>query len=69
MEALDPQRECKAAPGPNSIASAFPEEDGNSATCDACDGAREDKQAAQCATRRIDGRDDAELENEHNAYK
>ena len=69
METLDPQSECETAPGADSIPRSLPEEDGDSATRDSSDGGGENKHAAKGLAGRIDGREDAEPEDEDEAYE
>lgn len=69
MEALDPQSECKTAPGADAIPRSLPEEDGDSATRNSCNSTREDEHAAKGLTWRIDCRKDAESEDEDDAYE
>lgn len=66
-ETFDPKRERKAAPGANKEPRRLPEKDGDTPSGDASHATREHEHASERLTGRIDGVQDAELEDEDEA--
>lgn len=68
-EALDPEGERKASPSTDSVARAFPEEDGDGAPCKACYCSGQYEHASHGLRRGVDRRQYTELEDEDEAYE
>lgn len=69
VKGLYPERESKTAPCAYTIYSSFPEKDGNGTTGDTCDCCRKDKHAYKGLRWWINGRENAEFQDEDSAYE
>lgn len=69
VKGLYPESESKPSPCSYTIYCSFPEENGNGTTSDTCDGCRKYKHADKGLIWWINGRENAEFQDEDSTYK
>jgi hypothetical protein len=69
VKGLYPESESKTPPCAYTIYGSFPKKDGNGTTCDTCDGCRKYKHAYKGLSWWINGRENAEFQDEDSAYE